>query len=271
MKRMIRGMAAALCITAALLPVSAAAQTSDKWQFGAAIYGWFPSIDGSTTFPQSTAGSDISIDASTILRALEFVFMGSLEARKGQWGAFTDILYLDLGDNRSETRELSIGGNPLPVGASASVNYDLKGLVWTLAGSYRVVADPAATLDVFAGARLADVEQKLDWAVSGNIGTIPLPGRTGNLTVSKKNWDGIVGVKGRLAFGPDRRWFVPYYVDVGAGDSDLTLQAMTGIGYAFQWGDVLAAYRYLDYEMKAGRPISELNLSGPALAIVLHW
>lgn len=271
MKRIISTTAATLCIAATLVPSGVAAQTSESWQFGAALYGWFPSVSGKTTFPQGAAGSDISVDADDIVENLKFVFMGTFEARKGRWGAFTDILYMDLGDSRSGTRDLTIGRNELPAGASANVNFDLKGLVWTLAGSYRAIGDPAATLDVFAGARLVDVEQKLDWEVSGNIGSVPLPGRAGNLNVSRSNWDGIVGMKGRVAFGPDSRWFVPYYVDVGTGDSDLTWQAMAGIGYSFQWGDVLAAWRYLDYDLKSGSPIEDMNFSGPAVAVVLRW
>ena len=108
--------------------------------------------------------------------------MGSFEARKGRWGGFTDIVYMNLGDSRSESRQLSVGGNPLPAGATANLDYDLKGFMWTLAASYRAVADPTATLDVFAGARLADVEEKLNFEVSGNIGPIPLPGRSGSRT-----------------------------------------------------------------------------------------
>ncbi|MBK6396605.1 MAG: hypothetical protein IPF73_19570, partial [Betaproteobacteria bacterium] len=48
----------------------------------------------------------------------------------------------------------------------------------------------------------------------------------------------IIGVKGRYAFGADRRWFAPYYLDVRTGDSDLTWQAMGGLGYRFSWGDI---------------------------------
>jgi len=35
-----------------------------------------------------------------------------------------------------------------------------------------------------------------------------------------------------MAFGESRKWFVPYYLDVGTGESDLTWQAMGGIGYS---------------------------------------
>ena len=48
----IRKAVGALCVAAtALVPAGAAAQTSENWQFGLQIYGWFPSIGGKTTFP----------------------------------------------------------------------------------------------------------------------------------------------------------------------------------------------------------------------------
>ena len=261
--------AAAVFTAAVLASPGAAAQLSDNGQFGASLYGWFPSIGGKTTFPGD--GVDVSIDSDQILDSLKFVFMGTLEARKGRWGGFTDVVYIDLGRNRSDTRDITIGGVELPANASASVNYDLKGTAWTLAGTYRVVADPGASVDLIAGARLLDVEQTLDWGVTGNVGPIPLPGRTGSRQVDKSNWDAIVGVKGRLNFGGDRRWFIPYYLDVGTGDSDMTWQAMAGVGYAWNWGDVFAAWRYLDYDMKSGGSVQDLNFSGPAIGLTFRW
>ena len=215
--------AAALCAFAALSPTESAAQTADSWKWQASIYLYMPTIDGSTTFPQAGAGSNVSLDADTIIDNLKMTFMGSLEAHKGQWGMFTDVVYMDLGNTKSGTRDISIGGAALPAGASANVSYDLKGWAWTLAGLWRVSSDPASTLDVVAGARLFDMKQTLGWEVTGNIAAIPLPGRGGNSEAEISNWDAIVGVKGRFAFGESRKWFVPYYADIGTGESNLHL------------------------------------------------
>jgi hypothetical protein len=279
MKRILAWALAALCIPA-LMPVAAAAETPagllvqattpDTWQFDAALYIYLPTIGGTTTFPEPSGGN-VSVDASKILDNLKMAFMGSLGVRKGPWGAFTDVLYMDLGSTKSGTRALTVGGTPLPAGASADATFDLKGTVWTLAGSYRVTPDPGSPVDLFAGARLLDMKQTLSWQLNGNIGSIPLPGRAGNEAVSLTNWDAIVGVKGRFAFGADRKWFIPYYLDVGAGDSDLTWQAMGGAGYGFHWGEVVVAWRYLDYNMKSGGKIESVNFNGPVIAAVFHW
>ena len=92
--------------------------------------------------------------------------MGKIEASKGRWGMFTDVVYMDLGNTKSGTRDISIGGAGLPANASANVSYDLKGWAWTLGGPWRVASDPASTLDVVAGARLFDMKQTLGWEVS---------------------------------------------------------------------------------------------------------
>ena len=271
MKRILAATAAAVCISAGVVPATAAAQTSDAWQFGASIYLYLPTLGGTTNFPSSGGGSDVSVDSSKIMDKLKMAFMGSFEARKGVWGGFTDVLYVDLGDSKSGFRDMTIGGSQIPAGASANANFDLKGTVWTLAGSYRAVPDVRQPLDVFAGARMLDVKQSLDWQLSGNVGSIPLAGRSGNREAKLQNWDAIVGVKGRFTLGSERKWFVPYYLDVGTGESDLTWQAMTGIGYSFGWGDVVGSWRYLDYKMKSGRVIESMNFNGPSLAAVFHW
>lgn len=263
--------AAVLFVPMALASTGAFAQGADAWKWQATIYGYLPDIGGTTTFPQTGAGSDVTLDAETIIDNLKMTFMGSLGAHNGRWGMFTDAIYMDVGNTRSGFRELSIGGVPLPGGASANASYDLKGWVWTLGGEWRVASSPASTLDLVAGARMLDIEQTLGWEVTGDVGSIPLPGRAGESKASLTNWDAIVGVKGRFAFGDRGQWFVPYYADFGAGDSDSTWQAMGGLGYSFAWGDLLAAWRYIDYEMKSGSKIETMTFSGPAIAAVFRW
>jgi hypothetical protein len=268
MKNPTLALAAAVCACAAL-PTTATAQASDSWQFSASLYLYLPTIEATTNFPAS-GGGNVGIDGN-ILDSLRTVFMGSFEARKGVWGGFTDVMFVDLGKSKSGSREIRIGGNDIPVGASANLDYDFKGTVWTLAGTYRAVPDVRQPLDVFAGARMLNVKQTLNWQFGGNVGSIPLASRAGNREVTVQNWDAIVGVKGRWSFGAERKWFVPYYLDMGTGESSFTWQAMTGLGYSFGWGDVVGSWRYLDYQMKSGNLVDSINFNGPAVSAVFHW
>ena len=63
MKHHLTARAAACMLTlglaAGLAPVAAKAQTAnERWQWEAAIYGWFPAIGGSTSFPSSCRTSN---------------------------------------------------------------------------------------------------------------------------------------------------------------------------------------------------------------------
>src|SRR5262245_51466046 len=80
--------------------VAAQQQLSDQWRFGAAIYGYFPDVGATAVFPKG-GGATIDADAGQLIDHLRFAFFGSFEARKGRWGAFTDLMYFDIGGSRT--------------------------------------------------------------------------------------------------------------------------------------------------------------------------
>ena len=267
----VKRVAAVVFAALGLAPSAVLAQSADEWRFQAILYAYLPTIGGTTTFPQTSAGSSISVDADTILKNLEGVFMGMFEASRGPWGVYTDLMYMDVGNSKSQTRDISVGGSRIPLDTTASVDFNLRGWIWTIAGTYQVMQDPQNVMQVLAGARLLDIDQDLGFQITGNVGPIPVQGRQGNLSAGISNWDAIIGVKGRYAFGADREWFIPYYLDVGTGQSDLTWQGIGGIGYSFRWGDVIAVWRYLDYNMKSGSKVESLNFNGPAIGVAFRW
>jgi hypothetical protein len=267
---------AALCASGALLPTCAVAQKTDPWQlsddwrFGATLYAYLPTIGVKTTLPNG-ATSDVSVDIDKILNHLKMGFFGAAEAQKGRWGGFTDLLYMNIGAAPSKTRSFDLGPDLLPADIKASTTINLKATIWTLAGSYRAVANPDSTLDVFAGARLLDINYGQDFQLTGNIGSIPLPSRSGSGNLGVTDWDAIIGVKGKVALGGDRTWYAPYYLDVGTGEIKLTWQIMGGVGCAFNWGDVVGTWRYLEFKNNSGKTLQNLNLNGPQISFVWHW
>jgi hypothetical protein len=253
-----------------LLPVTVQADTEDDWQYSATIFGWLPDITGDTAFPAG-GGNDFSIPVESIVDNLQFTLQGSFDARKNRWGFFTDLIYMDLGANERVDGAGSVGHRDIPADVSVKVNFDMKSVLWTATGYYRLVNEPEKSFDLMAGLRFADVEQSLDWNFSGDIGDLPLPGREGGAKVDAQIWDAIVGMRGRFSFGTDNSWFVPYYFDIGAGDSDLTWLAAAGVGYRFGWGEVAAIWRYLDYDMSSGKPVGDMQFSGPAVGAIFRW
>jgi len=250
---------AILAISAVAAPGAHAQTNPGQWQFGASVYGWFPSLSGSSKFPSATGGSSIDVSSEDVVSALKMVFMGTLTARKDRWGLMADWVYTDLGASKDGVRDF------------AHLSLDLKANILTLAGTYALIQTPAHQMDVVFGTRMLKLEERLDYQFSGNLGPVSLPGRSGRSEISASNWDAIVGLGGRLRFGEGMRWFVPYYVDVGTGESDLTWQAQAGVGYSFKWGDLLATWRYLDYNFKSSSALQSLSLNGPTIGATFRW
>jgi hypothetical protein len=235
-----------------------------KVEIAATLYGWVPDIDGRVTYAGDTRSSDIHVGRRDVLSHLKMTFQGSLDASNGRWGIFNDVVYVDLGGVKSKTRDFAIGNIGLPAGATADLTLDLKALVWTAAGEYRVGSDPAWTVDLLAGARMLQMKPTLGYSITGELGPIVIPGgRAGSKQVDESVWDGIVGVNGRYAFGEGGRWFAPFYVDVGTGQTQLTWQIAGGIGYSFNWGSLFAMWRYLDDNFQSGKNLDSIAMNGP--------
>lgn len=259
-----------LAAAVALLLGAAAAQAADDdWQFRASIYGYIPNIGGETNFPAS--GSEIDIAAEDLIDNAKFVGMASFEAQRGRWGAFLDFIYMDIGDSVSGTTSLGAGAVQLPPGLTADASLDIEATVTTLAANYRALESSQSTFDVFAGARLLDATGELGWRFNVDLSPLGGPPQSGSAEASDDKLDVIAGVKGRYTFGADRRWFVPYYLDAGTGDSDLTWQAALGIGYSLNRGEVFAAYRHLDYDLGDDGGIATLEFDGPAIGFAFGF
>ena len=242
------------------------------WQYSGSVYGYLPSIGGKTRFPAPAGGSTVDISAEQILNSLDFAFMGTLQAHNGQWGVFSDLIYLNASADKAGSRDFTIGNTAIPAGTSASLGLQVKGLVWTIAGEYRVRPDPGLTIDLFGGTRLLSLKEELNYSIAGSLGPMAPAGRSGTLEVKSTLWDAIVGAKGRMALGAQgSRWSVPFYVDVGTGESKLTWQAAAGLSYSYSWGELTALWRYLDYEMKSGQSIQSFNFNGPMLGATFRW
>ena len=258
------------------MPLHSAAQApTDRWTFSVQPYVWLPGLDAQLRYgppPAGGSGANVSIDTDGVLDALNFFAMVQGEARKGRWSIFGDLIYVDFGKQDSQVRSVDFNPGPGPVNVTTSqlnsgTQSALDATVFTLAGGYNMVRDPTTTLDLIAGIRYANVKASTDWnltaVVTGPAGAAAFA-RTGTVERSDDLFDGIIGARGRLGFG-NSPWFVPYYIDVGAGSSDLTWQGAVGVGYGFRWGDIVFSYKYLYYDVGDDKFIQELKLGGFAI------
>lgn len=265
-------LSATALVGSSLYAATAAAQTpSDDWDFRATLYLFYSSIGGEVALPTG-GGAEIDLSQDDLMDHLKLTGMAAFEVQKGRWGGFADAIYLDIGESKSDTQMLAIGGGtPLPPGVTADVSLDTKAWVVTLAGNYRALSSDSMTLDFIAGARLLDIDTTLDYAFNVDFGPFAGPARQGSAKTTLSNWDAIVGVKGQLNFGADRAWFARYYADVGTGDSDLTWQGIAGVGYSFGKSEAVLAWRYIDYEFASDDKVQNLEFNGPALGFTFRW
>lgn len=66
-------------------------------------------------------------------------------------------------------------------------------------------------------------------------------------------------------------WYIPFYGDIGTGESDLTWQLFAGVGYKFEKFDVIVAYRYLDWEFDDSPIFDDLDINGPLAGIKFRF
>ena len=263
MKRHLAALLLGTAAVAAAAPASAEEDLFDgKWHFSLTPYYWLPVINGTVTYnsPASGGGSiSAGIDPSSYLASLDFAAMVNGEVRKNNWLVFTDYMYVHFGGDESAVKSVTGPGGfvqvPINIGGSATLLTN----VWTLAGGYAVVHEPAGDLAVFAGTRLLNFSSTVNWNFAGPIGSLA---SSGSVAETKNLWDGIVGVKGQVRFR-ENKWFMPYYADIGSGSNNWTWQAELGAGYRFGWGDVVLTMRSLSYYTDDNQLV--LRMAGPAL------
>lgn len=262
------GLAAAL--GAVLAPVAIAAEPNvddGNWRYGATIYGWFPNFYSTVNFPR-LGDPTLEVKPSSYLHDLQFALMLAGEARKGDWGIATDLVYADIASLSSKLTQVHGPGGIVALPVNADVNAHVRSTVWTLVGSYNLARSRAGSVDLIGGLRYGGLRVSTDWNLSGPLGLLS---PSGSASQSANLWDGIVGAKGRVNLSDDGRWYVPLEADVGGGKSNWTWNAIAGIGYRFDWGDLLAAYRNLEFNPTGDQPIEKLRMTGPLVGVTFHW
>jgi hypothetical protein len=240
-------MLGALCVA----PIGGlAADGPHDWEYQATLYFWAAGINGETA-----GGADVDVGFDSLINNLNLAFMGAFEARQDQWSLAADLVYLNVGAGGRGTVPVRDTAGALQVSADVKT----KGWVINLAGAYTLIETERASLAVLVGARYLDLSLDFDWGLAAGGYRVA---RT--LSASQSSWDGVLGVTGRVAL--DDRWYLPYHLDAGTGESDFTWQAAGGIGYGFDWGDVTLLYRHLAWEFDSGSALRNIDFSGPLLA-----
>ncbi|MDJ0807863.1 MAG: hypothetical protein QNJ78_13645 [Gammaproteobacteria bacterium] len=233
--------AASICI--ALLPNLSYAE-SDGWQYRLTPYVWIPSL-----YADLDIGLNPPVESDTsLLEVLDFAFLLTGEARKGQWGIIGEYNYLALSQDSTY------------YDGTFSVDSELDGVMLGVALAYRLFEDDRASVDWFGGLRY--------WSLEASIDFKRLPGAS-----KSKHWtDPILGIRGSREIGEN--YFVNALAEIGGFGvgSDLQWEIVARAGYHFS--DTVSAalgYRHLDLDFDDDGLVIDAEMTGPFFAIDLNW
>jgi hypothetical protein len=234
-----------LVLFAAIVCAGPASAADDDWQFDFALYGWLPVID-----VELPSGNKSKITRDDIVNNLDMAFMGRARALKNKWSLTTDIIYFDL---QHKGREALLPGLDLR-------KIELQAALIKPTVGYQVFESDKNLIELYAGGRYFWVQPTL----TSEIVTLDPPDSFQDAK-SDSRWDALVGVRGRYDFS--ERWYVPYYADIGTGESDSVVDLLAGVGYRFQRVDLVAAWRYLDYDFGNDFPLKTMTVNGPLIGV----
>ena len=247
--------------------LAAAPAFAQQWEFAVAPYLWLPSVEGTLKYSLPPGSGDGSMGVELSADNIDLALMIAGEARRDRLVMTADFLFLELGGERSNVREVDFGSGPIDVATSinTATQTSVDGVMLTLAGGYAIRhSGDGSTVDVIGGVRYFGLESSTDWQLSAPITS---QGRIlaadGNVSRQVDLWDGIVGLRGRGRLG--EKWSVPFHLDVGAGSSKLTWQAAVGVTRSFGWGGIGAAWRTLAYDQDDEELVQDFSFSGPGL------
>lgn len=236
--------------------VSAQAPVKEKkWNVLTEIYLLFPYMDGETGVGNMIA---LPVDASAgdIFNKLKFGGMLYVEAHNNRWAITSDILYMNLNQEVTESTLLHSG------------TVTAKEFVWEPAGFYRI----ASFLEVGVGGRLDNIQTGMD--VRYNV----LPAGTEEYSGSQsKTWFDPILIA-RLTADIKDKWLFQFRGDIGGFGvgSDLTWQLQAYAGYRFsKLFQLTAGYRILSIDYDKGvdkeRFIYKVDTFGPVIRLGFNF
>ena len=245
--------------------VSPIPQVADQWRFELTPYAWAPGVT-SKLFYNDRYLDTATLSSSNVLGDLKSGGMISAEAHHGNWGVFGDIVFSTLQNTSGTPITVPYGGYKIPGNISNKVT--LQQTMITGAVTYTLLKNQSAYIDGLLGARGISTTATvgLDLTAYGLS-----KGEEDSKSVS--TIDPIIGLKGRYRIA-DSSWYIPFYADVGSGggETNITWQAMLGVGITFEkWIDASLTYRYMYYDMKGDGLLQKTTFNGPQLAVTFKF
>ena len=234
-------------------------KVSDEWRFEVTPYLWGTGIRGTVNLNDSSAKS-ADMSSSNVLSDLKSGAMIAAEAHKGNWDIMGDLVSATL-QNSGSVPVLTPDGR-----ATIGDKVTVQQTILTGAFLYTLAHTKDAYVDALLGVRAIDVTATLDLTVEGTSIKRSISKKTSTV-------DPIIGAKGRYRIA-DSTWYIPFYGDIGSGGgtTNLTWQAMAGIGKTFdKVVDASLTYRALYYDMKDSGVLQKTTMLGPQVAVTFKF
>ena len=121
---------------------------SEPWQFTIAVPGWLASMNG--TIGIRGVNADIDVPVTEVLQHFDAILAGRVEAQKGPFGIFGEVIYMGLSD------VTQINGLINNIHETVDLTYVDGALSW------RLVNQPRWSLDFAAGTHYTTVYEQLE-------------------------------------------------------------------------------------------------------------
>lgn len=202
-------------------------------------YVWFSSFKGDVGTENVIAHANARF--VDIFDELNFGAMVGFEARWDRWRLLTDVVYMNLSDDKA---------TPGPLFEGAQITS--KTFILGQAVGYRIIGNRDASIDAIGGIRYWHLSNRLEL-------------RRGNLRPtfqSTSNWVDVVGgLRAKAPITP--RIFLSGLADVGGGGADLTFQLFGVVGFNFtEHFTGVFGYRHLDVDYRRNGKVFDVAFSG---------
>ncbi len=238
-------------LSGALLFANIAVAEGDL-EFDLEVYGWLPTLD-----IQAEDGSNFEISREDIVNNLDIAGMAFATLRKDKWVLATDLIYFHIEDD-----------DGTPIGALLELEeLGIEAAIVTPTIGYTVAESDKYFVDLYTGARYIwiQVDQELRFDP-----ILPGPSTKQKGSESASNWDGIVGLRGHYQLAD--KWYMPFALNGGTGQSDSVFEVNAGFAYRFDKLDAAFGWRYINWDFgKDASPLKELTVNGPYVGAIFRW
>lgn len=217
------------------------------WAYELKLYLW------GTEVGTTVRGEDVTIGFDELIENLNGAIMGGLRAYRDEWMLYGELSHADVGQSGDTSFTISPGPGP-GVDIDAVAEADVQTTIASFGAGYRLIDDPNYAMYATFGVRYLKLAVQAD---------VDIGNRSFEIEEDNNVWDATVGLAGEATL--NETWFVPWILDIGAGESDFTWQAGVGLGYRFDRSDIVLGYRHMEWDLPDNDAVSRYYQSGPLL------